>query len=291
MLTNSSYPVGVPQRVDDDDEKRISSLPFYIRTMIHGVRTLFNQGVTPGSFLRSLPYSKSRSMVETYIVNRLPSITCEHERSSLGEYLYQNSMLPGSGEYCLNEILTAGAFAKVPLLDRIPNLQSSISSSDGGKNDDGTGLEIHFVYGENDWMDYRGGLDVQRLCHQKKALLSQSTQQLSSPSPPTVFVHGVRSAGHLLMLENYQEFNAAMAIAAGKNEEELTRLGMSRPVEFVCNEVADARSKTTAQFRSNSGKIVMRNEEDAAMFFRGGRWNRQRESSNNNAAQIADEGK
>jgi cardiolipin-specific phospholipase len=201
-------------------------------------------------------------------------------------------MLPGSGEYCLNEILTAGAFAKVPLLDRIPNLQSSSSSGGGGKNDDGKGLEIHFVYGENDWMDYRGGLDVQRLCHQKKALLSQSTQQSSSPSPPTVFVHGVRSAGHLLMLENYQEFNAAMAIAAGKNEEELTRLGMSRPVEFVCNEVADARSKkTTSQFRSNSGKTVMRNEEDAAKFFRGGRWNRQWESPNNNAAQIVDEGK
>ena len=84
---------------------------------------------------------------------------------------------------------------------------------------------------------------------------------------------------------------AAMAIAAGKNEEELKRLGMSRPVEFVCNEVADARFETTAQFRSNSGKIVMRNEEDAAKFFRGGRWNRQRESPNNNAVQISDEGK
>jgi cardiolipin-specific phospholipase len=74
-------PVGVPQKVEDEDEKRISAMPFYIRTMIHGVRTLFNQGITPGSFLRSLPYSKSRSMVESYIVNRLPSITCEHERS------------------------------------------------------------------------------------------------------------------------------------------------------------------------------------------------------------------
>ncbi len=94
------------------------------------------------------------------------------------------------------------------------------------------------------------------------------------------------------MLENYQEFNAAMAIAAGKNEEELTRLGMSRPVEFVCNEVADAYlTESTAQFGSNSGKIVMKNEEDAAKFFRGGRWNRKQESPNNNAAQIAGEGK
>ena len=95
------------------------------------------------------------------------------------------------------------------------------------------------------------------------------------------------------MLENYQEFNAAMAIAAGKNGEELTRLGMSRPVEFVCNEVADARSKSTAQFfGSNSGgKNVINNEEDAAKFFRGGRWNRKQESPNKNSVQTADEGK
>ena len=80
-------------------------------------------------------------------------------------------------------------------------------------------------------------------------------------------------------------------LAAGKNEEELTRLGMSRPVEFVCNEVADARSKSTAPFGSNTGKIVTRNEEDAAKFFRGGRWNRKQESPNNNSVQMADEGK
>ncbi len=35
----------------------------------------------------------------------------------------------------------------------------------------------------------------------------------------------------------------------------------------------------------------MKNEEDAAKFFRGGRWNRKQESPNNKAAQIADEGK
>lgn len=265
-------PVGVPIKVDSEDEQRVNSLPFYVRAMIHTVRAMFNRGITPGYFLRSLPNSKSRAMVHGYITNRLPAITCEEEQQVLGEYLYQNSMLPGSGEDCLCEILTAGAFAKVPLLHRIPEIKSS-----GGN---GEGLEVHFIYGENDWMDWRGGMDVQRLCHQKTQDTKATNNQLSSSShsPPKVFVHGVRNAGHLLMLENYQEFNAAMAVASGR-EGDLPP-GMPRSVEFICDEVAATASSNTGgggadkvSFRSSSGMVVM-NEKDAAKFFRGGRFNR-----------------
>ncbi len=260
-------PVGVPQKVEEEDTQRLNLVPFYIRALIHTVRAMFNRGITPGYFLRSLPNSKSRDMVNGYIANRLPAITCEEEQQYLGEYLYQNSMLPGSGEDCLCEILTAGAFARVPLIHRIPKLKSGHSSSEG--------LEVHFVYGENDWMDFRGGLDVQRLCHQKK----MQDRTLPSSPPPQVFVHGVRNAGHLLMLENYEGFNAAMAIAAGR-EEDLPPGIMSRSVEFVCDEVASATANadgadksTTVQSKSKSGKAVM-TERDADKFFRGGRFNR-----------------
>lgn len=211
-------------------------------------------------------------MVNGYITNRLPAITCEEEQQYLGEYLYQNSMLPGSGEDCLCDILTAGAFARVPLIDRIPEIKSGGSDENNGEE----GLEVHFVYGENDWMDYRGGLDVQRLCHEKMqdrrttTTTTRSAENNQSP-PPKVFVHGVRNAGHLLMLDNYQEFNAAMAIAAGR-EEDLPP-GMSRSVEFVCDEVAAAANAEGTTFRSSRKKVVM-SEKDAAKFFRGGRFNR-----------------
>lgn len=134
---------------------------------------------------------------------------------------------------------------------------------------------ISYMYGENDWMDYRGGLDVQRLCHEMMqdsrttTTTTRSAENNQSP-PPKVFVHGVRNAGHLLMLENYQEFNAAMAIAAGR-EEDLPP-GMSRSVEFVCDEVAAANAEGTTS-RSSRKKVVM-SEKDAAKFFRGGRFNR-----------------
>merc|ERR1719203_1940259 len=98
-------------------------------------------------------------MVDGYIDRRLPAVSCPDERRHLGEYLYQNSMLPGSGEHCLSEILTAGAFAKIPLADRIPRIES----------DDEDGMEVHMVYGERDWMDWRGGIEAQRSCHNERA--------------------------------------------------------------------------------------------------------------------------
>jgi hypothetical protein len=33
---------------------------------------------------------------------------------------------------------------------------------------------------------------------------------------PTIEVYGVKNAGHLLMLENWQEFNSAMVMALGR---------------------------------------------------------------------------
>ena len=230
-------PVGVPEKRPEDD-KRLKSLPFYLRGMIGTARYMFNSGITPGAFLRSLPLSKSKAMVDGYIENRLPAITREDEREHLSEYLYQNSMMPSSGESCLSAVLEAGAFARIPLVNRIPNIKP--------------GLEVHFIYGENDWMGYQGGLDTQRLCLRKP------------DDSPNVFVHGVRNASHLLMLDNFEELNAAMIIAAN-GEHRLAR-DTPRPIEFACNELIGNRS----MHKSCRGAV---GEAHAAAFFRGGRFN------------------
>eukprot|EP00584_Thalassiosira_punctigera_P003632 CAMPEP_0172534504 /NCGR_PEP_ID=MMETSP1067-20121228/6842_1 /TAXON_ID=265564 ORGANISM="Thalassiosira punctigera, Strain Tpunct2005C2" /NCGR_SAMPLE_ID=MMETSP1067 /ASSEMBLY_ACC=CAM_ASM_000444 /LENGTH=540 /DNA_ID=CAMNT_0013319305 /DNA_START=155 /DNA_END=1777 /DNA_ORIENTATION=- len=272
-------PVGVPKR-QPEDESRIGSLPLHVRAMIKTARYLFNKGITPGSFLRSLPLSKSKAMVDGYVLNRLPAITCPEERKHLGDYLYQNSMLPGSGEYCLNEILTAGAFAKIPLVDRIPNLET----------DSEEGMEVHMVYGERDWMDWRGGIETQRSCFEKRVEWERCQEQMKQEKkrqsetrldrlvgsdsgsgvtpankkgpPPRIFVHGVKDASHLLMLDNYEEFNAALIVASG-GEGNLPDT-MPRPVEFVCDEVARSDSHQSGSKRNVCG------EEGASDFFRGG---------------------
>ena len=270
-------PVGVPERQEEDDSK-INSLPFYFRGMIKMSRYLFNRGTTPGSFLRSLPFSRSKSMVDGYILNRLPAITCPEERKHLSEYLYQNSMLPGSGECCLNEILTAGAFAKIPLVNRIPDI----------KTDNGEGMEVHMVYGQRDWMDFRGGLEVQRLSYKKRVEWERDQEQLkqerkqqsdttanSSSPPPRIFVHGVQDASHLLMLDNSQGFNAALIIASGG--EAKMPPNMPLPVEFVCDEFAQSASYESRSMRDVVG------EEGAAEFFRGPRWDRGRKQEGQEA--------
>ena len=281
-------PVGIPEKRAEDDA-RMDSLPSYLRAVIRTARWLFERGVTPGSFLRSLPSSKSKSMVESYVRNRLPAVDCEEERSALSEYLYQNSMLPGSGECCLSHILTAGAFARVPLVHRIPELK-------GGGDDHMNvmdGMEVHFIYGENDWMDYKGGLDVQRACWKKRLEWERKLQEqkqerereeirssndsgddasYSSP-PPKVFVYGVRNAGHLLMLDNDQEFNAALIIAAG-GEDKLPP-HVCRPVEFVCDDIiADVGRGSNDRSTYLWSKKEVMDEEGAAAFFRGANWNR-----------------
>ena len=245
-------PVGVPEK-QPDDETRINSFPFYIRYMIKTSRYLFNKGITPGAFLRSLPSSKSKAMVKGYVERRLPAISCPEEQKHLSDYLYQNSMMPGSGECCLSHILTAGAFAKIPLVNRIPNIQN--------------GIEVHMVYGQNDWMSYTGGLDTQRLCNQKRLEWEEAQRNGNNNNnnpnpPPNVHVYGVKDASHLLMLDNYEEFNAALIIASGGNDKLFPNI--PRPLEFACNEVLAA---------TGNDRDVM-DERSAAIFFRGPRWNR-----------------
>ena len=48
------------------------------------------------------------------------------------------------GENCLNVFLAPGAWARSPLVNRLPELQ----------------VPVHFLYGDHDWMSSAGGKDV-----------------------------------------------------------------------------------------------------------------------------------
>jgi len=181
--------------------------------MIGIFRGLFNLGITPAGFLRNLPESRGRAMVSQYIRGRLPAIESPKEQKVLEEYLYTNAALPGSGEDCLNKVLKPTTFARVPTLYRIPFLKVK---------------HISFIYGQNDWMDPQGGIEVMDMVRQLKEKekkekkrfdhYSSSSSSSSSSSYPNIEVYGVKNAGHLLMLENWQEFNAAMIMALGRNK-------------------------------------------------------------------------
>ena len=199
-------PAGVSVDTDMDVEGRMRDAPLRFRMIVGFASTLWNWGINPASFLRNLPETRGRSMVDRYIAGRLPAITCPDEQKHLGEYLYTNAALPGSGEHSLNTVLKPTTFAYKPTLHRIPKLKVK---------------EVSFIYGQNDWMDPQSG-GIESL---KQYMELQSK---NANHTPHIQVFGVRNAGHLLMLENWQEFNAAMILADGKGH----RLPQTSPRPF-----------------------------------------------------------
>jgi cardiolipin-specific phospholipase len=183
-------PVGVPHKSEEEISNGLATASWSRWFLFSFFRQMWSAGTTPGTVMRTLPEAKGRQLVETYIDRRLPAISESDEKSALSEYLYTNSILPGSGEYGLQPILNPGAFAKKPTIFRIPNLKVR---------------NISFLYGAHDWMDIQGGMDVQRICQER---------QQNGETTPDIEVYKIPEAGHLLMLENWKAFNEAVIQAA-----------------------------------------------------------------------------
>ena len=178
-------PVGVPHESEEAIEMRKARLNSSLQTraMAGFYGLLYDQLYSIGDIARALPTTTSRSYIERYVTHRMPSIVDVNEQKAITDYLYENASLPGSGEYVLHYTLGPFAYAKQPLLDRIPKLKVS---------------KISFLYGVSDWMDPVGGLQVREL---------KSSHQ-------SIDVYSVSNSGHLLMLENPNEFNAALVLSA-----------------------------------------------------------------------------
>jgi cardiolipin-specific phospholipase len=212
-------PVGVPDpKVEEANRKARGMAPaknvsLSWRVMRSFFTSLWEWEITPGAMLRTISEERGKNMVSSYVQKRLPAINVADEQTALGDYLYTNALLPPSGEFCLNRILEPVALARKPTVDRIPLLKVP---------------HITFVYGQNDWMDIQGGLDVQKACDTKRQQLQTSNENAGvSPDilhdqhtgrapgnlPPKVHVHLVKEAGHLLMLDNWHEFNSSVIMA------------------------------------------------------------------------------
>ncbi|KAI8320295.1 alpha/beta-hydrolase [Martensiomyces pterosporus] len=102
----------------------------------------------------------------------------ERERGDLAAYTYHISALPGSSEYALGDILKPGAFARRPLVNRLA----------------GMAVPTVFMYGANDWVDYKGGEEAMR----------------RMGSGIATRLYRIPKAGHNLHLENPDDFNKAL---------------------------------------------------------------------------------
>jgi cardiolipin-specific phospholipase len=130
----------------------------------------WEKGMSPFSILRGIgPWGPL--LVGKYSSRRFAAQTPEDVRD-LHSYIYATSVLKGSGEFCISHLLAPGAFARMPIVDRIHRLR----------------MPVTFLYGDNDWMDVAGGL--------------MSEHILAKEGNTDVQVHVVPGAGHHLYLDN-----------------------------------------------------------------------------------------
>jgi len=130
----------------------------------------WEKGLSPFSILRGIgPWGPL--LVGKYSSRRFAAQTPEDVRD-LHAYIYATSVLKGSGEFCISHLLAPGAYARMPIVDRIHKLR----------------MPVTFLYGDNDWMDVEGGLLSEHI--------------LAKEGNKDVQVHVVPTAGHHLYLDN-----------------------------------------------------------------------------------------
>ncbi|KAG0302908.1 hypothetical protein BGZ98_007139 [Dissophora globulifera] len=134
----------------------------------------WERNITPQSIMRFTgPFGPS--LVASYTSRRFAHLE-EDEQRDLNNYIYHISSKSGSGEYALATILAPGAYARWPLMDRLSGLT----------------MPTVFLYGENDWMDYKAAEKARR-----------------SMTVPTVLMR-IPNAGHHLYLDNPPAFDKAI---------------------------------------------------------------------------------
>ncbi|TXT13058.1 hypothetical protein VHUM_01459 [Vanrija humicola] len=143
------------------------------------IRSVFlwgwDKGLSPFSVLRGIgPWGPM--LVGKYSSRRFASQSPDDVRD-LHSYIYGTSTLKGSGEFCISHILKPGAYARLPLIDRVDKLK----------------IPVSFLYGDNDWMDLDGGRDAVKV-------LEKAGNAAGS-------FHVVPQAGHHLYLDNPEVTN------------------------------------------------------------------------------------
>eukprot|EP01134_Creolimax_fragrantissima_P006541 CFRG6541T1 len=174
-------PVGIPDRPTEEPE-RIKNLTGIKRLAYSIVKAGWNSNITAQSVMRTI--GPLGPKVATGYVNRRFTKLSAQESEDLSNYFYHISVLPGSGEYTMNTILSFGAYARKPLIHRMHGLKT----------------DTVFLYGSDDWMD-------------KGAAETVST----SMSVPTR-LHVVSQSGHNLFADNYKEFNRILINEINGNE-------------------------------------------------------------------------
>ncbi|KAL4793615.1 Alpha/Beta hydrolase protein [Aspergillus venezuelensis] len=145
------------------------------------------------------------------------------EAKALHDYSYSIFSMRGSGEYALAYILAPGAFARSPLIRRIQDVgrqmipastataettATSAATNQENKPRRETGLPVVFMYGDHDWMDYKGGQQAAaKLDAEKRRVLETATSEERAAENGSAKVVMIRNSGHHVYLDGWEQFN------------------------------------------------------------------------------------
>lgn len=212
QVKQRANPNRMPTGGDSDEED-----PAPRRPLPKWLTYLWDANVSPFSFVRwSGPLGPR--LVSGWTSRRFSHLPSE-EALALHDYSYSLFRLRGSGEYALAYILAPGAFARSPLIRRIHGVgrqpMPSTSSSQEGRSATETvtenGIPVVLMYGENDWMDVRGGHSAKkRLDAERARILKDKSPEDIAADQGSAKVVIVKQAGHHLYLDNPDDFNEVM---------------------------------------------------------------------------------
>ncbi|KAG7448992.1 alpha/beta-hydrolase [Guyanagaster necrorhizus] len=136
---------------------------------------LWEEGWSPFQVVRSTMFW-GPLIVGKYSSRRFTGLTPEETRD-MHDYILNITLAKGSGEYCISHILAPGAYARMPIVDRISALK----------------IPVTFVYGDHDWMDPEGG--------------QESVERLRQSGNGQGRMYIVNNAGHHVYLDNAKLVN------------------------------------------------------------------------------------
>ena len=230
-------PNRLPVAGDSDDEQ-----PAPRRPLPKWLTYLWDANISPFSFVRwSGPLGPR--LVSGWTSRRFSHLPPE-EALALHDYSYSLFRLRGSGEYALAYILAPGAFARSPLIRRVHGIgrqalnhdhspsTTSLASSTSTTHE--RGIPVVLMYGENDWMDVKGGYAAKkRIDAERSRILKGKPQQEIDEDQGHAKVVIIKKAGHHVYLDSAHEFN-----------------------EVMLEEMRDVERRSAAQMKSAAGDIA-----------------------------------
>lgn len=132
-------------------------------------------GWSPFQIVRSATFF-GPLLVGRYSTWRFRHFTDEDARD-MNNYIWHITRAKGSGEYCISHILEPGAHARLPMVDRMDKLK----------------VPVTFFYGDQDWMDEKGGRETVHRLREAGNMQAKSIR--------------IQYAGHHLYLDNPDETN------------------------------------------------------------------------------------